>query len=216
MRRSVLAVLFLALTVGCFRVNDFSFPRVERKHEHMRALLINAMGYIDPEHGLIDEASGYPVEGWNHDPELGLHLRSFTQLTSIGEWVEMLANIAAGYADNPYISRQEALKQLEKTVDSLLADQADPDVSAKGLMGNFLGLAGDKRLGPLCENVFKEEFIEEFGETKGGQIWTALARAPKRAVRARFSALALAKRKITSPRQFVSFDDLSFGPIPDN
>jgi len=127
----------------------FNFPTVGKEHVHMQQLLENAMGYINPEHGLIDEASGYPVEGWNHDPSKGLYLRSFTQLTSIGEWLELLGDIAAGYAVNPYISREEALAKLEHATESLLADQADPTVSAKGLLGNFLGLENGKRLGPL-------------------------------------------------------------------
>jgi len=152
----------------------FSFPMVGQDHTHMQQLLQNAMGYINPEHGLIDEKSGYPVKGWNHDPSKGLYLRSFTQLTSIGEWVELLANIAAGYADNPYISREEALVMLGKAVDSLLADKQDPTVSAKGLLGNFLGLEDGKRLGPLGEEVEKQEFVEVFGQEKAEKIWQAL------------------------------------------
>jgi hypothetical protein len=153
---------------------DFNFPKVAPEHVHMQQLLENAMAYINPEHGLIDEQSGYPVEGWNHDPSKGLYLRSFTQLTSIGEWVELLANIAAGYADNPYISRTEALDKLERAVDSLLIDQTDPTVSTKGLLGNFLGLEGEKRLGPLGEEVEKQDFVEMFGAEKAGKIWQAL------------------------------------------
>ncbi len=153
---------------------EFSFPMVEPQHTHMQQLLENAMGYINPEHGLIDSTSGYPVEGWNHDPSKGLYLRSFTQLTSIGEWVELMANIAAGYADNSYISRDEALVKLEQAVDSLMIDQADPTVSAKGLLGNFLGLEGDRRLGPLGEEVEKQDFVEAFGQEKAEKIWQAL------------------------------------------
>lgn len=152
----------------------FNFPMVGSDHSHMQQMLENAMGYINPEHGLIDEKSGYPVEGWNHDPDKGLYLRSFTQLTSIGEWVELLANIAAGYADNPYISRREAVEKLELAVNSLLEDQNDPTVSAKGLLGNFLGLESGKRLGPLGEDVKKSSFVEAFGGEKAETIWQAL------------------------------------------
>ncbi len=140
----------------------------------MKALIANAMGYINPRHGLFDEASGYPVEGWNHDPSKGLFLRSFTQLTSIGEWTELLANIAAGYADNPYVSRKTALLKLERVVDSLLTDQADPTISAKGLLGNFLGFRDGKRLGPLGEDVTKASFVEAFGSDKADRLWGAL------------------------------------------
>jgi len=172
--------MVLMVLVGCLagctaKKEPCRFPLVADEHVHMQALLENAMGYVDPAHGLIDEASGYPVEGWNHDPSKGLYLRSFTQLTSIGEWVELLANIAAGYADNPYISREEALAGLELAVDSLLADQLDPTTSAKGLLGNFLGLEGDRRLGPLGEDAKKSDFIDAFGAEKAGQIWQALA-----------------------------------------
>ncbi len=156
-------------------VEGFSFPEVDAEHVHMHKLLANAMSYIDPKHGLIDEASGYPLEGWNQDPSRGLYLRSFTQLTSMGEWVEVLANIAAGYADNPYVSRERALEKLEHTVNTLLADQQDPAVSSKGLLGNFLGLKDGKRLGPLGEDVSKSELVEVFGQEKAAAIWGALA-----------------------------------------
>jgi hypothetical protein len=74
----------------------------------MRKLVENAFQYIKPEHGLIDPVSGYPFEGWNDDPQRGLFLRSFTQITAIGQWIELLANIAAGQADNNSISREDA------------------------------------------------------------------------------------------------------------
>ena len=140
----------------------------------MQALLVNAMGYLKPENGLVDPTSGYPAEGWNQDSERALYLRSFTQLTAIGERLEVLANIAAGYADNPYISGEEALNQLELMTASLLHDQSDPKVSAKGLLGNFLGFGMDGRMGPLSEEVDKQKFVDAFGAEQGGQIWDAL------------------------------------------
>ena len=154
--------------------DEFLFPLVKPEHAHMQTLLANAMGYLKPEHGLVDPASGYPVEGWNQDSERGLYLRSFTQLTAIGEWIEILANIAAGYADNPYISREEALSQLSQAVSSLLADQNDPAVSAKGLLGNFLGFGPAGRIGPLSDEVEKQKFVDAFGEEQAVQIWDAL------------------------------------------
>jgi hypothetical protein len=154
--------------------DEFLFPLVNPEHAHMQTLLANAMGYLKPEHGLVDPASGYPVEGWNQDSERGLYLRSFTQLTAIGEWIELLANIAAGYADNPYISREEALNQLSHAVSSLLADQTDPAVSAKGLLGNFLGFGPSGRIGPLSDEVEKQKFVDAFGEEQAVQIWDAL------------------------------------------
>lgn len=141
----------------------------------MQALLANAMGWLKPEHGLTDPASGYPVEGWNQDSERALYLRSFTQLTAIGERLEVLANIAAGYADNPYISGEEALNQLQLMTTSLLHDQTDPNVSAKGLLGNFLGFGPEGRIGPLSDEVEKQKFVDAFGAEQGGQIWDALA-----------------------------------------
>jgi hypothetical protein len=153
----------------------FDFPQVAPEHVHMQRLLANAMGFANPSNGLIDAASGYPVEGWNHEPERGLYLRSFTQLTAIGEWLELLANVAAGQADSPHLSRGEALRQMEQTVTSLLADQADPAISHKGLLVNFLGLESAGRVGPLSEEVEKRRFVEEFGEEPAGRIWSALA-----------------------------------------
>ena len=83
----------------------FAFPRIAAKHPHLRAVVRNAFEYLAPGRGTIDAASGYPVEGWNQDPSQGLFLRSFTQLTAIGAWIDLLANIAVGDADNPYVSR---------------------------------------------------------------------------------------------------------------
>jgi hypothetical protein len=173
MMRKILLSVLIGLGAGCATQKE-AIPPPLAEHVHMKALIANAMGYINPRHGLFDEASGYPVEGWNHDPSKGLFLRSFTQLTSIGEWTELLANIAAGYADNPYVSRKTALLKLERVVDSLLADQADPTISAKGLLGNFLGFQDGKRLGPLGEDVTKASFVEAFGSDKAERLWGAL------------------------------------------
>lgn len=153
---------------------ESGYPRVHPTHRHMRLLLDNAFQYLDPAHGIVDPSSGYPVEGWNHAPEKGLFLRSFTQLTAIGAWVELLANVAAGYADNPQLSRDAALDGLSLAVSSLLEDQMDPALAAKGLLVNFLGLEGGKRTGPLLESIERRRFIEAFGEQEGRAIWLAL------------------------------------------
>jgi hypothetical protein len=181
MKKTIFAVgLGVLLGAGCAHVvppetpDTFNFPLVKPEHAHMQMLLANAMGYLKPENGLVDPASGYPVEGWNQDSERALYLRSFTQLTAIGERLEVLANIAAGYADNPYISEEEALKQLELMTSSLLSDQNDPKVGAKGLLGNFLGLEPGGRKGPLGEEVDKQKLVDAFGEEQALQIWNAL------------------------------------------
>lgn len=143
------------------------FPTIPAEHSHARMLLDNAMGYASPANKIVDPVSGYPFEGWNQDPKRGLYLRSFTQLTAIGQWMELLANVAAGNADTPHLSREQALQQLTHLVKTLRQDQADPKLSAQGLLGNFLDLATGKRLGPLASNVDKSKFLEAFGPTKG-------------------------------------------------
>jgi len=171
---SLLAVA--GLLVGCAPdAAKFSLPTIPPEHKHARALAANAFRYTDPAHGLTDPVSGYPVEGWNQDPERGLYLRSFTQLTAIGEWVELLACIAAGQADNPYRTRAEALRDLEQVVTSLLADQADTTLSANGLLSNFIGFKGSRRVGPLTSRVRRADFLEEFGDELGTRIWNDLA-----------------------------------------
>jgi hypothetical protein len=152
----------------------FRLPTVPPDHRHVRQLLENALGYTAADHQLIDPISGYPVEGWNHDPDGGLYLRSFTQLTAIGQWLELLANVIAGYADNPYLSRDQALEGLNLLVNSLRSDQRDPTLSAEGLLGNFLDLATGKRLGPLAADVDKRQFVDAFGPEKAEAIWQAL------------------------------------------
>ena len=152
----------------------FHFPNVNPAHTHTRRLLENALRYADPANGITEPASGYPFEGWNNEPTNALYLRSFTQMTAIGEWLELMANIAAGYADNPYISRAEARARLVQMVGCLRHDQQDPRVSAKGLLVNFLGLENSQRFAPLSEIIEKQKFIETFGEEQGGAIWKAL------------------------------------------
>lgn len=152
----------------------FKFPKVNPAHKHMHLLLENAFRYVDPAHGIIDPVSGYPVEGWNQEPQKGLFLRSFTQLTGIGEWIELLANIVAGYAKNPYLSRRSAIRMLSLAVKSLHEDQKNPSLAAKGILVNFLGLEGGKRSGPLLENIERKMFIDTFGERRGEGIWQAL------------------------------------------
>ena len=150
------------------------FPTIPAEHKHVHALAENAMRYVAPQNRVIDAASGYPVEGWNQDPRRGLFLRSFTQLTAIGQWMELCANVAAGYVDTPHLSREQALGALAKLVGSLRQDQHDPSLSAKGLLGNFLDLESGKRLGPLASDVEKHEMIEAFGPEKADAIWKAL------------------------------------------
>ena len=149
-------------------------PNVHPSHRHLRLLLDNAFQYLDPGHGIIDPVSGYPAEGWNQEPHKGLFLRAFTQLTAIGAWIELLANVAAGYADTPLLSRDAALRGLSLAVGTLLADQQDPSLAAKGLLVNFLGLEGGHRKGPLLESTEKRRFIDAFGNREGPRIWRAL------------------------------------------
>jgi len=149
-------------------------PVIPAEHRHTRMLLENALKYVDPAQKLVDPVSGYPVEGWNQDPSRGLFLRSFTQLTAIGQYMELLGNIAAGRADSPGLSREEASKRLAHLVATLRQDQADPMLAAKGLLGNFLDLATGKRLGPLASDVDKAMILQAFGDEKGTRLWGAL------------------------------------------
>ncbi len=173
-----LLLVFGAALVGgsseAAELQPFHFPTVPAEHRHVRELLENALRYTAPENRMIDPISGYPVEGWNHDPKRGLFLRSFTQLTAIGQWMELLANVVAGHADAPFLSREQALEQLTHMVKSLCDDQHDSRLSADGLLGNFLDLATGKRLGPLASDVDKKKFLDGFGPEKGEAIWKAL------------------------------------------
>jgi len=152
----------------------FHFPTVRPQHRHARELLTNAMRYLAPENRMIDHISGYPFEGWNQDPAKGLYLRSFTQLTAIGQYMELLANIIAGTCDTPFLSRKQALANLAHLVKSLRQDQRDPKLSAGNLLGNFLDLATGKRLGPLAVDVEKHKLLDAFGRDQGEAIWKAL------------------------------------------
>ena len=172
------ALLLLVLLAGCRTVprqpTAFNFPNVDPTHTHTRLLLENALLYAGSANAMTDPASGYPFEGWNQVPAKGLYLRSFTQLTAIGEWLELMANIAAGYADNPCVSRDEAKTRLIQIVGSLRHDQQDLRVSAEGLLVNFLGLDNSQRMPPLSEIIEKQKFIDAFGEETAAAIWKAL------------------------------------------
>ena len=172
----LMVLMAVAMSTGCRHAQSpFAVAGMAPDHVHARQLVANAFRYTDPAHGLVDRASGYPVEGWNQDPQQGLYLRSFTQLTAIGERMELLACIAAGQANNPFQSREQALADLEQMVKSLRADQADPGVSAKGLLANFLGFDGGRRQGPLATSVQRKDFVKRFGEPLGRRIWEDLA-----------------------------------------
>ena len=54
----------------------FQLPTLPAEDVHARALLCNALQYVRPESQTIDRRSGYPVEGWNDDPQNKLALRS--------------------------------------------------------------------------------------------------------------------------------------------
>ncbi len=167
----------LAISMGTAQGQAARFPTIPPEHPHARKLLDNALRYVDPANKIVDPVSGYPVEGWNQDPAKGLFLRSFTQLTAIGQYMELLANVVAGRADTPTLSREEAARQLAKLVATLRADQADPSLAAKGLLGNFLDVATGKRLGPLASDVDKARVLEAFGPGRGQQLWLALQAA---------------------------------------
>ena len=154
--------------------SQFQFPTLPPGHRYARELLTSAMRYLVPENGMIDTVSGYPFEGWNQDPVRGLYLRSFTQLTAIGQYMELLSNIIAGTCDTPFLSRKQAVANLAHLVKSLRQDQQDPTLSAGNMLGNFLDLATGKRLGPLAMDVEKHKLQAAFGREKADAIWKAL------------------------------------------
>jgi hypothetical protein len=172
---ALLPALLLALLTGCRTVprrpTAFNFPKVDPAHMNTRQLLENALLYAGAAAVMTDPASGYPFEGWNQDPKKGLYLRQFTQLTAIGEWLELMANVTAGYADNPYLSRAEARARLAQITDSLLHDQRDPRLSARGLLVNFIGFENSQRLPPLSEIIEKQKFIDTFGPETAEALW---------------------------------------------
>jgi hypothetical protein len=176
-RLTILGLMLAGLASGQAGPSGSTFPTIPAEHTHARMLLDNAMNYTSPANKMVDPVSGYPFEGWNADPAKGLYLRSFTQLTAIGQWMELLANVAAGSADTPHLSREQALTQLAHLVKTLRQDQANPTLAAKGLLGNFLDLATGKRLGPLSSNIDKSKLVEAFGPDKAEALWKALKEA---------------------------------------
>jgi hypothetical protein len=176
---TLLPALLLVLLAGCRTPSPrqptaFNFPNVNPSHTHTRLLLENAMLYTGAANVMTDPASGYPFEGWNQEQKKGLYLRQFTQLTAIGEWLELMANVTAGYADNPCLSRTEAQARLAQITDSLLHDQQDPRLGAQGLLVNFIGFKNSQRLPPLSEIIEKQKFIDAFGPETAEALWKGM------------------------------------------
>ena len=113
------------------------FPTVPPSTGTSAQLLDNAMRYVAPENRMVDPVSGYPFEGWNQDPKRGLFLRSFTQLTAIGQWMELLANIVAGQADTPCLSREQALDQPDSPGPEPPRRPARPSPQRQGTAGQL-------------------------------------------------------------------------------
>jgi hypothetical protein len=147
---------------------------VPPKDEHALALLSNGMRYLNPDSGVVDPLSGYPFEGWNHEPEKLLDLRTFTQITAIGKYMEVLADVAAGQIEDPTVSRQSALTKLAAVTETLRLDQRDPTLACNGLLANFIGLKVGKRLGTLASTLDRELVVRTFGPDKGTELWAAL------------------------------------------
>ena len=114
------------------------------------------MRYLAPANKLIDPASGYPFEGWNHDPEQGLFLRSFTQLTAIGQHMELLANIVAGHADSPELSREQALEGLTRLVTTPAAGPEGPEPRRQGAARQLPRPRHRQAARPLTADVEKQ------------------------------------------------------------
>ena len=129
---ATVAAVGLARADGPPEVAAGRFPTVPAEHRHARALLENSMRYLAPANKMIDPASGYPFEGWNHDPAQGLFLRSFTQLTAIGKHMELLADIVAGRADSPEMTREQALEGLTRLVTTLRQRPEGPEPRRQG------------------------------------------------------------------------------------
>ena len=106
---------------------------IPAEHKHVHALAENAMWYIAPQNGSSMLPQAIPSRDGTRTPSA-----TFPPLVHAAyrHWpvMELCANVAAGYADTPYLSREEALKALAKLVGSLRRDQHDPTLSAKGLL----------------------------------------------------------------------------------
>lgn len=150
-------------------------PSLDPRHVHTAQLVANALAYFHAANDAIEATSGYPREGWNHQPERGLYLRSFTQLTAIGLWLELQAAFAVGDLVDPQWPRARALAGLARTTRSLRHDQRTAGLGDRGLLGNFLGLEPDRRVGPLAAEVYRRDLREQFDDVTAQRIWRALA-----------------------------------------
>ena len=74
---------------------------------------------------------GLSVRGLEPGPGQGLFLRSFTQLTAIGQYMELLANVAAGTLRDALSHPEAGSGDLTRLVKSLRQDQRDPTLSAR-------------------------------------------------------------------------------------
>ncbi len=107
--------------------------------------IAKSLDYFKPEWGLVDTASGYPVEGYNQ--------KTFTQPTAIGFYAQLLANVISGDLATATISRESAVIGLTKLIDSLLTDQQT--LGYKGLLPwlNFNGSTRTRASGTYGQQV---------------------------------------------------------------
>ena len=150
-------------------------PHLDARHVHTAQLLTNALAYFHSANDPIEATSGYPREGWNQQPERGLYLRSFTQLTAIGLWLELQAAFVCGDLVDPQWPPARALAGLGRTTRSLRHDQRTAGLGDRGLLGTFLGLEPDRRVGPLASEVYRRDLREQFDDVTAQRIWRALA-----------------------------------------
>ncbi len=128
------------------------------EHTHARALLENAMRYV-----VARQQDGRPglrlsVRGVEPGPQAGL-LPPVVHPAHRDRPVDGAARQRRrrpGRHPAP-LARRRPWPSSPHLVKTLRQDQADPTLSAEGLLGNFLDLATGKRLGPLASNVEKSQ-----------------------------------------------------------
>ena len=68
------------------------------------------------------------------------------------------------------LPKEAALGRLALAVDSLRADQQDPAIGDKGLLGNFFDLSTARRVLPVASYVDRRQVLDAFGPVQGGQF----------------------------------------------
>ena len=133
---------------------------------------------LTPANAMTDPASGYPVEGWNQEPEEG-------PLPAPVHTVDRHRRVAGVDGQHRRRLRGQSLhlsrvrrktRLITDCRESTTTTSRTRGSAPKGCWRISFGFDSSQRMPPLSEIIEKQKFIDAFGEEKAVAIWKAPAR----------------------------------------